>query len=157
MIFRSLLENNGRPLFKSVANSLLSRRLSHPREKIHFGRSSHVTGKRIGTLPGSFSKSHKILACVGLFLRKQFGEPFASNSAGRYKPMPSKLIDPIAIALVSQACQSFELLERLHEGSVVLSPDVLISADLTALFHHRPARFFPFFHYPLQLDSQPRI
>jgi hypothetical protein len=79
------------------------------------------------------------------------------NGAGRYKPMPSKLIDPIAIALVSQACQSFELLERLHEGSVVLSPDVLISADLTALFHHRPARFFPFFHYPLQLDSQPRI
>ena len=48
------------------------------------------------------------------------------NGAGRYKPMPSKLIDPIAIALVSQACQSFELLERLHEGSVVLSPGVLI-------------------------------
>jgi hypothetical protein len=49
------------------------------------------------------------------------------NGAGRYKPMPRKLIDPIAIgALVSQACQSFELLERLHEGSVVLSPGVLI-------------------------------
>jgi hypothetical protein len=49
------------------------------------------------------------------------------NGAGRYKPMPSKLIDPIAIrTLVSRACQSFELLERLHEGSVVLSPGVLI-------------------------------
>src|SRR5258707_1753070 len=43
------------------------------------------------------------------------------------KPMPSKLIDPIAIrTLVSRACQSFEVLERLHEGSVVLSPSVLI-------------------------------
>jgi len=80
------------------------------------------------------------------------------NGAGRYKPMPGKLIDPIAIrTLVSRACQSFELLERLHEGSVVLSPGVLIPADLTAVFHHRPARFFPLFHYPLQLDSQPRI
>src|SRR5258707_14578872 len=43
------------------------------------------------------------------------------------KPMPSKLIDPIAIrTLVSRACQSFELLQRLHEGSVVLFPGVLI-------------------------------
>jgi hypothetical protein len=34
-----------------------------------------------------------------------------------------KLIDPIAIGtLVSQACRSFELLERFHEGSAVLSP-----------------------------------
>jgi hypothetical protein len=33
------------------------------------------------------------------------------------------IIDPVAIGqLVSQACQSFELLERLHNGSVVLSP-----------------------------------
>jgi hypothetical protein len=48
-------------------------------------------------------------------------------------------------------------LKRLREGSAVLSPEVLISADLAAVFHHRPARFFPLFHYPLQLGSQPRI
>jgi hypothetical protein len=34
-----------------------------------------------------------------------------------------KLIDPLAIAaLVYQACQSFELLERIDNGSVKLSP-----------------------------------
>jgi hypothetical protein len=48
-------------------------------------------------------------------------------------------------------------------GSIAFSVDhgplIKISngAGLTAAFHHRPARFFPFFHYPLQLDSQPRI
>jgi hypothetical protein len=33
------------------------------------------------------------------------------------------VIDPVAIGqLVSQACQSFQLLEKLHSGSVALSP-----------------------------------
>ena len=33
------------------------------------------------------------------------------------------IIDPVAIGqLVSQACRSFELLERFHDGSVTLSP-----------------------------------